>query len=234
MWASKCLARIRSKGAIDRHPFSQKTIRNSKPSELQECPRFLARNCTFRYLCRNYSNYQKPQSMAQSKTPNDTATTMTEIVLPNDTNVFNNLRGGKILHWMDVCSAISAGKHTESVVVTAAVDNVSFENPIRLGDVVTINAHVTRAFKTSIEVFLEVSAENIPTGTKYKSNEAFYTFVGLDSNGKPKPAPELLPETEKEKKLFDGALRRRELRLVLAGRLKPENAPHLKELFVGE
>ncbi len=171
--------------------------------------------------------------MARSKTPRDTSTTMTEIVLPNDTNTFNNLRGGKILHWMDVCSAISAGKHTESVVVTAAVDNVSFENPIRLGDVVTINGSVTRAFKTSIEVFLQVSAENIPTGTKYKSNEAFYTFVGLDSNGKPKTAPELIPETKKEQKLFEGAQKRRELRLVLAGRMKPENAPELKSLFTG-
>lgn len=172
--------------------------------------------------------------MAKAKTPSETATTMTEIVLPNDTNNFNNLRGGRILHWMDVCSAISSGKHVESVVVTAAVDNVSFENPIRLGDVVTINAKVTRTFKTSIEVFLEVYAENIPAGTKYKSNEAFYTFVGLDSNGKPKEAPELIPETEKEKKIYDGAQKRRELRLVLAGRMEPENAPELRSLFTGE
>jgi len=172
--------------------------------------------------------------MAKAKTPSETVTTMTEIVLPNDTNTFNNLRGGRILHWMDVCSAISSSKHTESVVVTAAVDNVSFENPIRLGDVVTINAKVTRAFKTSLEVFLEVYADNIPNGTKYKSNEAFYTFVGLDSNGKPKEAPELTPESKKEKKLYEGAQKRRELRLVLAGRMEPENAPELRSLFTGE
>lgn len=167
----------------------------------------------------------------QTKTPKDSLTTMTEIVLPNDTNVLNNLRGGKILHWMDIASAIAGGKHSNAVVVTASVDNVSFENPIKLGDVVTITAKVTRAFSTSMEVHLEVWAENLPTQTRYRCNEAYYTFVALDSNGKPKKVNELLPETEEEKKHFAGAKRRRELRLVLGGRMKASDATELKQIF---
>ncbi len=156
---------------------------------------------------------------------------MTEVVLPNDTNTLGNLRGGRILHWMDIATAVASGKHAEAVVVTASVDNVSFSNPIKLGDVVTIKACVSRAFKTSMETFVEVWAENLPTKTRYKSNEAYYTFVALDSNGNPRSVPPLIPETEKEKKLFESALRRRELRLVLSGRMDPAEAPELKSLF---
>lgn len=167
----------------------------------------------------------------QTKTPKDSIVTMTEIVLPNDTNTLNNLRGGKILHWMDIASAISAGKHSNAVVVTASVDNVSFENPIKLGDVVTITAKVTRVFNTSMETHIEVWAENLPTQTRYKCNEAYYTFVALDSNGKPKKATALIPETEEDKRHFDGAMQRRELRLVLAGRMKAHETNELKNFF---
>ncbi len=167
----------------------------------------------------------------KGRAPSESEITMTELVLPNDTNALHNLRGGKILHWMDIASAISAGKHAKSVVVTAAVDNVSFENPIKLGDVVTIKAKVTRAFKTSLETYIEVTAENLPTQTTYKCNTAYYTFVALDSNARPKAALPVLPETEKEKKQYDGALRRRELRLVLAGRMKPNEAKELAKMF---
>jgi acyl-CoA hydrolase len=156
---------------------------------------------------------------------------MTEIVLPNDTNVLNNLRGGKILHWMDIACAIAGGKHSNAVVVTASVDNVSFENPIKLGDVVTITAKVTRAFNTSMELHCEVWAENLPSQTRYKCNEAYYTFVALDSNGKPKKVTGLVPETDEEKKQYEMAMRRRELRLVLAGRLKASDAKELKAVF---
>lgn len=169
--------------------------------------------------------------MKRKKTADDSFTVKTEVVLPNDTNTLHNLRGGKILHWMDVASAISAARHAEHPVVTASVDNVSFENPIKLGDVVTIKAVVTRSFNSSLETYIEVWAEHIPTKHKYKSNEAFYTFVALDSNMKPTPVPELVPKTEKEKKLFDGALRRRQLRLVLSGRMNPEDATELKSIF---
>lgn len=169
--------------------------------------------------------------MSKGKTPKESATIMTEIVLPNDTNTLHNLRGGMILHWMDIASAISAGKHANAVVVTASVDNVSFENPIKLGDVVTITAKVTRAFRTSIETHIEVWAENLPTQTRYRCNEAYYTFVALNSNQKPTPAPAVIPETEEEKEKYEGAQKRRELRLVLAGRLKASEAHSIKELF---
>ncbi|MCS6935257.1 MAG: acyl-CoA thioesterase [Chitinophagales bacterium] len=165
------------------------------------------------------------------KTPKESRTVMTEIVLPNDTNALNNLRGGKILHWMDIASAIAAGKHTNSVVVTASVDHVSWENPIKLGDVVTITATVTRVFNTSMETHIEVWAENLPSQTRYKCNEAYYTFVALDSNGKPKKAIPLIPETEEEIRKYEEAMARRELRLVLAGRMKIQDAKHVQKLF---
>lgn len=165
------------------------------------------------------------------KHPSDSETIMTEIVLPNDTNALGNLRGGKILHWMDIASAICCGKHAQATVVTVSVDNVSFKNPIKLGDVVTVKAKVTRAFRTSMECFIDVWAENLPSQTRYKCNEAFYTFVALDSNGRPKVTPAVVPVTDEEKALFDKAIQRRDLRLVLAGRLKPHEANELKLLF---
>ncbi|MBL4655481.1 MAG: acyl-CoA thioesterase [Bacteroidia bacterium] len=167
----------------------------------------------------------------KSKTPEESLTVMNEAVLPNDTNVLGNLFGGRLLQWMDIASAIAAAKHCNSVVVTASVDNVSFQNPIKLGEVVNITAKVTRSFNTSLEVHIDVWGENIPKGTRIKSNEAYYTFVRLDENGKPAQVPELVPKTDIEKKLFESALRRRQLRLILAGRMKPDDATELKALF---
>ena len=159
---------------------------------------------------------------------------MNELVLPNDTNPLNNLMGGRLLHWMDIAAAISAQKHCNNIVVTASVDNVSFRHAIKLGDVITIEAKVTRAFSTSMEVRLDVWAENIPSGTRVRSNDAFYTFVALNKEGKPISVPEIEPETETEKKLFDGALRRRQLRLILAGKMKAHDATELKALFLNQ
>ena len=156
---------------------------------------------------------------------------MTELVLPNDTNTLNNLMGGRMMHWLDIVSAISAQKHSNRIVVTASVDNVSFKTSIKLGNVVTLEAQVTRAFSSSIEVHVNVYAEDIPSGTKVKSNEAFLTFVAVDQLGNPIDVPEAIPETEEEQRLYDGALRRRQLRLVLAGRMKPEEALELKSIF---
>ncbi len=159
---------------------------------------------------------------------------MNELVLPNDTNPLNNLMGGRLLHWMDIAAAISAQKHCNNIVVTASVDNVSFRHAIKLGDVITIEAKVTRAFSTSMEVRLDVWAENIPSGTRVRSNDAFYTFVALNKEGKPISVPEIEPETEAEKKLFEGALRRRQLRLILAGKMKAHDATELKALFLNQ
>ena len=166
-----------------------------------------------------------------AKKAKDSLITMNELVLPNDTNTLNNLMGGRLLHWMDIAAAISAQRHSNHIVVTASVDNVSFKHPIKLGDVVTINAKVTRAFHTSVEVRLDVWAENIPSGTRIKSNEAYYTFVALNDEGKTVPVPELIPESEDEIALYDGALRRRQLRHILSGKMNPDDATELKALF---
>jgi acyl-CoA hydrolase len=159
---------------------------------------------------------------------------MTELVLPNDTNVFGNLMGGRLMYWMDIASAMAAMKHCNAPVVTASVDNISFESPIKLGNVVHIEAKVTRAFNSSMEVHMKVWGEDLTHQYKYQSNEAYYTFVALDPNRKPRPVPALLPETEEEKKLFEGALRRRQVRLILGGKMKPNDANELKALFMKE
>ncbi|RYU90041.1 acyl-CoA thioesterase [Mucilaginibacter terrigena] len=169
----------------------------------------------------------------KGKSSKESFTIMNELVLPNDTNTLNNLMGGRLLHWMDIAAAISAQKHCNRIVVTASVDNVSFQHPIKLGDVITIEAKVSRAFTTSVEVRLDVYAQNIPSGTKVKSNEAYYTFVALDQNGRTIPVPPMLPETDEEVELYEGALRRRQLRLILGGKMKPDDATELKALFFG-
>jgi acyl-CoA hydrolase len=165
------------------------------------------------------------------KSPKDSQVIMTELVLPNDTNVFGNLMGGRLMYWMDIAAALCAGKHCNTPVVTASVDNISFENPIKLGNAVHIHASLSRAFTTSMEVHMKVWGEDFIKQQKYKSNEAYYTFVSLDMNRRPIPVPGVLPETEEEIKLFDGALRRRQLRLILGGKMKPEDAEELRALF---
>ncbi len=167
----------------------------------------------------------------KTKTPKDSFVSMTELVLPNDTNTLNNLMGGRLMHWMDIVSAISAQKHANCTVVTASVDNISFKHPIHLGNVVTLRAHVTRAFTSSMEVRILVEAEDIPSGRKIDSNSAYFTFVAVDAEGRPTQVPELVPETEEERELYEGALRRRQLRLVLSNRMKPDDALELKSLF---
>jgi acyl-CoA hydrolase len=147
----------------------------------------------------------------KTRTAKETFATTTHIVLPNDTNVLGNLMGGQLLNWMDIASAISANRHCRRVVVTAAVNNVSFDQPIRLGDTVTIEANAT--------------------GKRSKSNEAMYTFVAVDQLGAPIMVPELVPESEEEHSRYEGALRRRQLRLILAGKMKPADATELKALF---
>lgn len=169
--------------------------------------------------------------MLKPKKAHESEVTMTEMVLPNDTNTLNNLMGGRLLHWMDICAAISAQKHSNRIVVTASVDNVSFTEPIKLGNIVTMKARVTRSFNSSMEVFLEVWAEDIPAGKRVSTNSAFYTFVAVDQNGRPIEVPELIPESQEDKELFASALRRRQLRLVLAGRMNPQDATELKALF---
>ena len=160
-----------------------------------------------------------------------TKISMSEMVMPNDTNNLNTLFGGKLMYWMDMAAAICAHKHTNNVVVTASVDNITFKAPINKGDIVTLNAFITRVFNTSMEIFIEVTAQNSNNNKKIESNTAFFTFVALNQKGKPIKVNEIYPENKNDKKLFDGALRRRQLRLILAGKMKPEDAGELKSIF---
>lgn len=170
-------------------------------------------------------------NMENRKTVKESEATMTEMVLPNDTNTLNNLMGGRLMHWMDVVAAISAQRHSNSLVVTASVDTISFNNPIALGNVVTLKAVTTRAFNTSMEIFIEVYSEDIPACKKQKTHQAFFTFVAVDPQGHPVKVPELAPSSPEEQELFDGALRRRQLRLVFAKRMDPQDALEVQALF---
>lgn len=170
----------------------------------------------------------------EAKKVKESLVVMTELVLPNDTNLLGNLMGGRLMYWMDIASALSCMKYCGSQVVTASVDNISFENPIRRGNVVTIHAQVTRAFNTSMEVHLTAWSEDPVQNSKCKSNEAFFTFVALDPNGKPRKAPPSEPETPEEIELYEGAVRRRQVRLILSGKMKPEDARELKSIFMKE
>lgn len=157
---------------------------------------------------------------------------MNEFVLPNDTNTFGNLMGGRLMYWMDIAASMSATRHCNFPCMTASVDNLSFKNPIKLGNVVQIEAKVSRAFNTSMEVHLKVWGEDMLHQYRYESNEAYFTFVALDPAGKPRPVPPVITETEPEKILYDGALRRRQLRLILGGKMMPSDASELKALFI--
>ena len=167
----------------------------------------------------------------KSKTAQESLSITTEIVLPNDTNNLNNLMGGRLLHWMDITTAIAAHRHCGRIVVTAAVNNVSFTKAIPAGSIVTLEAKVTRAFTSSMEVIVDVWMENNQQKGKVKCNEAIYTFVAVDQLGNPIDVPALIAETEEEKSRFTAALRRRQLSLVISGRMKPNEATELKALF---
>lgn len=167
----------------------------------------------------------------KSKTAKETLAVTTKIVLPNDTNPLGNLFGGQLLAWMDEISSVAAHRHCKRVVVTASINHVSFANPIAHGAIVTLEAKVSRSFTSSMEVFVDVFVEDSITGAREKSNEAIYTFVAVDQNGSPIEVPELVPETAEEMQRFNGALRRKQLALILAGKMNPQDATELKALF---
>lgn len=157
---------------------------------------------------------------------------MTELIMPNDTNPMGNLMGGYLMRWMDIACAICASRHCEAHVVTAAVDHISFQNPIRLGDVITLEACVTRAFNSSVEVYVEVFANNMKGQEARRCNHAYFTFVALDDKKRePISVPAVLPLSNEEQTLYEGAARRREMRLILAGRIKPKDATEVRKFF---
>ncbi len=148
------------------------------------------------------------------KTVSNSIVEMIELVLPNDTNILGNLLGGRLMHWIDIAAALSASRHSNLVSVTAAVDNLVFHHPIKLGNVVVLKASVNRAFNSSMEVGVRVEVEDISTGHRQHSNSAYLTFVGLDPVSKmPTKVPEIVPEADEQKRRFDQALIRRQQRL---------------------
>jgi len=167
----------------------------------------------------------------EAKTPKESLTTLTDLVLPGETNYLDNLFGGELLARMDRACSIAARRHSRQIVVTASVNHVAFNKPIPVGSVVTVQAKVSRAFKSSMETYVDVWIEDRLSGSKTKVNEGIYTFVAVDDTGKPVTIPQLIPETELEKERFEGALRRKQLSLVLAGKLSANEATALKALF---
>jgi len=145
----------------------------------------------------------------------DSQVTMIEMVLPNDTNILNNLLGGRLMHWMDIAAAMASSKHCNAVAVTAAVDDLTFHQPILLGNIVSLKASVNRAFNTSMEVGVHVEVENFETGEVKHSNSAYFTFVSIDrKTGKKLTVPQIIPETEDQKLWYEQALLRRNQRIA--------------------
>jgi acyl-CoA hydrolase len=167
----------------------------------------------------------------KAKTPSESRTITTDMVMPSETNHLNHLFGGELLARMDRAAYITARRHSRRIAVTASVNHVAFNTAIPVGSVVTIEAQISRTFKTSMEIFIDVYIEDRISGIRTKANEAIYTFVAVDDTLKPVEVSPIEPETEIEKQRYDAALRRRQLSLVLAGKMKPSEANELKALF---
>jgi acyl-CoA hydrolase len=167
------------------------------------------------------------------RTVASTQSEMTEIILPNDTNILGNLLGGRLMHFIDLTGAMAAYRHSRTHVVTAAMDHIDFIRPVHLGDLLTLKSSVNRAFSTSMEVGVKVWAENTRTGVVSHVASAYLVFVAIDKEGRRQQVPKLIPETPDEIRRFEGALRRREHReaeaihrkqakLATAGQTEPE------------
>jgi acyl-CoA hydrolase len=157
----------------------------------------------------NDSNSQLP-----GKPVSASRTEMTEVVLPQDANVFGNILGGRVMHLVDMAAAITAVRHCRSMAVTASVDHIDFRNPIRVGEVITLKASLNRAFHTSMEIGVKVFSEDVLTGEKKHTTSAYVTFVALDQDHRPKPVPSVICETEEDRRRYREALVRRKQRLA--------------------
>ena len=140
-------------------------------------------------------------------------TEMTELVLPQDSNMLGNILGGRVMHLIDIAGAIAAQRHCQRQTVTASVDHLDFLNPVRVGDLILLEAQVNRAFRTSLEVGVDVFSEDSVTGIRKHTTTAFLTFVSVDETGKPVPVPPVLPKSSEEKRRYKEAGERRELRI---------------------
>ncbi|NAS31679.1 acyl-CoA thioesterase [Flavobacteriaceae bacterium R38] len=170
----------------------------------------------------------------ETRTPSESRTIVTDLVLPSETNPLNNLFGGELLARMDRAASIAARRHSRRIVVTASVNHVAFNRAVPVGSVVTIEATVSRAFKSSMEIYLDVWIEDRESRSRSKANEAIYTFVAVDDTNRPVEVPCLVPESDLEKERFEAALRRKQLSLVLAGKMDPKDATELKALFIAD
>jgi len=166
------------------------------------------------------------------KAPKESLTILTDIVLPGETNPLGNLFGGELLARMDRACSIAARRHSRRIVVTASVNHVAFNKAVPVGSVVSIEAKVSRAFKSSMEIYVDVWIEDRESQERTKVNEGLYTFVAVDTTGTPVTVPQIKPETELEKERYEGALRRKQLSLILSGKMKPSDANELKALFL--
>ncbi|WP_456463400.1 acyl-CoA thioesterase [Lutibacter sp.] len=166
------------------------------------------------------------------KAPKESLTILTDMVLPGETNPLGNLFGGELLARMDRACSIAAQRHSRRIVVTASVNHVAFTKAVPVGSVVTIEAKVSRAFKSSMEIYVDVWIEDRESQQRTKVNEGIYTFVAVDRTGTPVTVPQIKPETKLEKERYEGALRRKQLSLILSGKMSPEDASELKALFV--
>ena len=167
-----------------------------------------------------------------ARTPKESLTVLTDMVLPAETNPLGNLFGGELLARMDRACSIAARRHSRRIVVTVSVNHVAFNKAVPLGSVVTIEAKVTRAFRSSMEIYVDVWSEDRESQERSKVNEGIYTFVAVDSTGTPVAVPQIEPETDLEIERYNGALRRKQLSLILSGKMKPSDATELKALFV--
>jgi len=150
----------------------------------------------------------------ENKRVADSKIEMRELVLPNDTNLLGNLLGGRLLHWVDIAGAMAASRHAQSIVATASIDSVDFSHPVKAGEMIVLKARLTWVGRTSMEVLVEACSENYLTGETKFTNRAYVTFVALDSQGKPRPVPGLILETDEEKAEFQRAIERRNARLA--------------------
>lgn len=166
-----------------------------------------------------------------SKTAKESLAITTDLVLPSDTNALNGMFGGELLSRVDRICCIAAQRHSNQITVTVSVNHVVFTKPVPIGSTVTIEAKVSRAFGSSMEIFADVWIEDRTSGNRTKVNECIYTFVAVDLKGNKVKVPELIPETELEKERYSAALRRRQLSLVMSGKMKPQEATELKALF---
>lgn len=155
-----------------------------------------------------------------SKSVQDSTIEMCELVLPNDANIMGNLLGGRLMHWIDIAGALTASRHSNCVVATAALDSLDFRHPVRVGEMVRLKPRMTWVGNTSMEVRVDVYCENMRTGAVIKTNKAYITFVALDETGNPTKVPTLTINTDEEKIECEKALQRRNIRLE--NRKKPK------------